>query len=190
MSNYEEMSLEQIGAHAKAHVDTADKYEGKRDEHIKSAGLYLIEAKARVERTKGLTWPAWLLHNCPIGRSRADEIIMIADGRTTVEAVRAKKAESMAKTRAKRADPPPRGGKSSENPQQNQRPTSGTAAAEATPEAVVEEARATTDPRRVAIDEFSNRMRRFASALTNDELARLPTIAIEAFLKQQIGETQ
>ncbi|WP_157961517.1 hypothetical protein [Acuticoccus kandeliae] len=35
-----------------------------------------------------MTWPAFLGRYCPIGRSRADEIIMIADGRKSLEEVR------------------------------------------------------------------------------------------------------
>lgn len=53
-----------------------------------SAGLYLKEAKQRVLKTRGMTFEKFLKDHCPIGRSRAYEVIAIADGTKTVEEVR------------------------------------------------------------------------------------------------------
>jgi len=78
--------LDQIGASAHGHYKVAEKAAGKAEEHYKSAGIYLKHAKLRVLKTRGLTWPRWLADNCPIGKSRADEVIAISDGRKTVEA--------------------------------------------------------------------------------------------------------
>lgn len=58
----------------------------KANDHAKSSGLYLAEAKARVAKRKDMTWPQFLQAHCDIGRSRADELIMIAEGRSEPEA--------------------------------------------------------------------------------------------------------
>lgn len=68
-------------------------------------GLTLEEAKTR--KPKRTTWPAFVKKHFDFGKSRADELIRIAKGKTTVEKVREGKRESTKKSRAKR---PPRGG--------------------------------------------------------------------------------
>lgn len=78
--------LEQLGASAHGHYTVAEKAAGKAEEHYKSAGIYLKHAKLRVLKTQGLTWPRWLADNCPIGKSRADEVIAISDGRMSPDA--------------------------------------------------------------------------------------------------------
>jgi hypothetical protein len=91
----------------------------KAEEHYKAAGIHLSEAKERVAHTKGQTWPAFLIKHCQIGLSRADELISIADGRTSLAEVRAKKAKSQASTMA-RYRAAASGGESSEIIQQEQ----------------------------------------------------------------------
>tara|TARA_B110000211_G_scaffold186859_1_gene212194 strand:- start:68 stop:589 length:522 start_codon:yes stop_codon:yes gene_type:complete len=80
--------LEQIGASAHGHYTVAAKAAGKAEEHYKSAGIYLKHAKLRVLKTRGLTWERWLMGHCPIGKSRADEVIAISDGTKTQEELR------------------------------------------------------------------------------------------------------
>jgi len=68
--------LDQLGGEIKARVEAADKSLGRAEDLYRSAGVMLIEAKERVLKTKGLTWPGWLRDNARITRSRADELIM------------------------------------------------------------------------------------------------------------------
>lgn len=58
------------------------------------------EAKERVKATKGLTWPEFLKVHVGLGRSRANELIMIGDGRKTVKGLREAGAARMQKSRA------------------------------------------------------------------------------------------
>lgn len=63
-----------------------------------SAGQCLKELKER--KPEGITWADYLGEcGIEVGRRRADELIAIADGRTTVEKVREDKAQSMAESR-------------------------------------------------------------------------------------------
>ena len=136
--------LEQIGASAHGHYTVAEKAAGKAEEHYKSAGIYLKpeHAKLRVLKTRGLTWERWLLDNCPIGKSRADEVIAISDGRMSPDApaerhkaYREKQKEARAPT-ARAADRP-------EKPNENNESRSYVQpkAAPATPEEEADEAR-------------------------------------------------
>ena len=80
--------LDTLGGLAKASIAAGDKSLDKAEQHYKSAGLYLAEAKERVARTKNLTWPAYLIKHCPIGRRQADLYIEMAEGRTSLAEVR------------------------------------------------------------------------------------------------------
>jgi hypothetical protein len=82
--------------------------EGKSADLKITLGLTLAEAKAR--KPDDITWPDFVKKHFNFGRSRADELIQIADGRTTVEKTREGRALSMRKQRA--ADPPTRVGES------------------------------------------------------------------------------
>jgi hypothetical protein len=64
-----------------------DKANEKVEQHYKSAGLYLIEARERV-KSEGQHWVAWLRENVVISPNRAYEIIAIADGSKTLEGIR------------------------------------------------------------------------------------------------------
>ena len=84
------LPITQLGSTIKAHMSTAEKYAGKSEEHYKSAGLHLMEAKARIAAGeydgkfgKFLT----LECNC-LSSSRAYELISIANGTKTVESLR------------------------------------------------------------------------------------------------------
>ncbi|SEN61550.1 hypothetical protein SAMN04488077_1222 [Roseovarius tolerans] len=96
--------LDQMGASAHAHYKVAEKAQGKAEEHYKSAGIYLSEAKRRVLRTRGMTFEKFLAEHCPIGKSRAYEVIAIADGTKTEEEVRARSNESSKAAHAKTRD--------------------------------------------------------------------------------------
>jgi hypothetical protein len=62
------------------------------------AGRLLIEAKARVNKS-GESWSSWVFKHCGIKQPRADELIRIAAGVTTVAEVRASTAARVAKHR-------------------------------------------------------------------------------------------
>ena len=74
------LPLDVRAATIKAHVKKGDDGLDKAEQHFKSAGGHLLKAKREVLRTKGLTWPAFLVGQCGLQRSRADELIAIANG--------------------------------------------------------------------------------------------------------------
>ena len=94
-------TLESLGREAKARIDQGDKAKDRAEQMYISAGLYLKEAKARVEKRKDITWVQYLIKHCPVGKSRAYELIAIADGRKTVEETVSRSTTSSAKTYAK-----------------------------------------------------------------------------------------
>ncbi|ESX29465.1 MULTISPECIES: hypothetical protein [unclassified Mesorhizobium] len=114
--SYEDLSLEQLGAQAYGHYQAGEKNNKRANDHAKSCGLYLIEAKSRVAKRKDITWPQFLKAHCDIGRSRADEIIMIIEGRTEPTAP----ANRVREWREKQAEVRRTYGKSSKIPQQKQ----------------------------------------------------------------------
>jgi len=84
----------------KAHIAKGDKAVEKADEHYKAAGIYLKELKAE----HGGTWAKWetlLKNKVGISTGRASELMQVADGRKTVEKLRADKAESVRQVRAR-----------------------------------------------------------------------------------------
>jgi len=109
--------LAQLGGEIKARVEAADKSLGRAEDLYRSAGVMLMEAKERVKATKGLTWPGWLRDNVVIGPRRADDLIMIAEGRTTLEELRVRNVVANRKFRAEAAS---RDAKSSEKTQRKQ----------------------------------------------------------------------
>src|SRR5690606_19981824 len=103
---FEELSLDQLGAHAHAHYKQGEKANNKANDHAKSAGLYLAEAKRRIdaevpygERTAA--WTDFLAAHCPLKRTRAEQLIAIATGETTVEEVQEREATAKRKQRAR-----------------------------------------------------------------------------------------
>jgi hypothetical protein len=93
------MSVPMLVRTVKAHLGKADKSEEKVEQHYRSAGLLLKELK--VYRPIDLTWIEYLRENFDISQEWADQLIRIADGKTTVEKVRAGTAGRMRKLRAK-----------------------------------------------------------------------------------------
>jgi hypothetical protein len=113
------MDLPSLGREGKARIEAGDKAKLRSEDMYRSAGLYLIEAKERVKRTKGITWPEFLLKYCPIGPRRADEIIMLADGRMSLEELRSVKAE---RERSRHVKTQRHGAETQPNTQRKQRP--------------------------------------------------------------------
>jgi hypothetical protein len=81
------------------HDRKIEEHETKRDEREVEVGAALKALKA--QKPNGIKWEQYL-EECGIDvhRSRADQLIRIADGRTTVEEERADTAERTAKSRA------------------------------------------------------------------------------------------
>ncbi|RUU39461.1 hypothetical protein EOD08_14810 [Mesorhizobium sp. M6A.T.Ca.TU.002.02.2.1] len=100
--SFEELTLERIGLQAYAHYKSGEKANNKAIDHAKSAGLYLAEAKRRLFETKEMSWPQFLKTHCKdaFKQHRADQLIAIVEGRTTIEEVRSNTAERVRKSRA------------------------------------------------------------------------------------------
>ena len=95
------------------HQEKIQEEENKLDEREVEVGVALKALKA--QKPNGIKWEQYL-EDCgiEIHRSRADQLIRIADGRTTVEEERADTAERTAKSRA---DLPLRSGESACEPE-------------------------------------------------------------------------
>jgi hypothetical protein len=81
------MSEAQLVRAIKAHIERGDKAKDKADQHYVAAGLRLKELK----ESHGGTWTEWeelLKTKIGIGKSRASELMQIADGRKTLVEVR------------------------------------------------------------------------------------------------------
>lgn len=89
----------QYGPTIIAHIEAGDRDERKADQHYRSAGLLLAEAKQCVPNFR-----AFLKDQCNgLSPSRAYQLIRIATNETSVDAERRRSRESMRKHRAKRA---------------------------------------------------------------------------------------
>lgn len=101
MTNASQLSITQLASTINAHTGKAENYTDKAEQHFKSAGLHLIEAKKRIaagEYEGGFV--KFLGDECKaLSSSRAYELIAIANGTKTVESVRADKAASMVRSR-------------------------------------------------------------------------------------------
>jgi hypothetical protein len=121
--------LDTLAATIKVRIEKGDKATSDADGHYLAAGMHLREAKERlpVERP-GLMFTGFIRNVCRMGTSRAYELIAIAEGRLTLEEIRAKKNESSkaahAKTReAAKAGFPLNSGKTKSQQQQVSRDT-------------------------------------------------------------------
>src|SRR5262245_9595182 len=86
----------------KARIAKGDKAKDKADQHYIAAGQYLKTLKAEHDEGGG-TWAEWealLKEKIGIGKSRASELMAIADGTKTVENVAADRRERQRKARA------------------------------------------------------------------------------------------
>jgi hypothetical protein len=82
-------------AHIKAHLAKAEKAEEKAFQHYGAAGSYLGWLKAKHDQ-RGGSWAEWeqlLKDKVGIGKSRASELMAIADGRKTPEEIRSDRRE-------------------------------------------------------------------------------------------------
>jgi bacterioferritin-associated ferredoxin len=98
------MNKSQLIRTIKAHIEEGDKAAEKSEQHYIAAGQHLKTLKAE----HGGTWAEWeelLKSKIGIGKSRASELMQIADGRKTVERVRSETAERTAKMRALQSSP-------------------------------------------------------------------------------------
>jgi len=73
-----------LARRVKALIEKADKAADKAEQFYKSAGLTIKEIKEKYPN-----WEAIVRDECGIGRSRAYELISIADGRSTLAMIRA-----------------------------------------------------------------------------------------------------
>ena len=109
------MNESQLIQTIKAHIAKGDKAKDKAEQHYIAAGQHLKTLKA----SHGGTWAEWeelLKTKIGIGKSRASELMRIADGTKTVEQVRADTAERTAKTRALQSSPL-RSGENADDPE-------------------------------------------------------------------------
>jgi hypothetical protein len=109
------MNEAQLVKTIKAHIAKGDHASEKAEQHYITAGQHLKTLKA----THGGSWAEWeelLKTKVGIGKSRASELMRIADGRKTVEQVRADTAERTAKTRALQSSPL-RSGENADDPE-------------------------------------------------------------------------
>jgi hypothetical protein len=92
---------------AAQYLDKAGQQTDKAEQHYISAGLTLMKLKGRQKELKKkkdevwLTWPDYVRVTFDLGPSRADELIRIGRGSTTVAETRADKAASVGTSRAK-----------------------------------------------------------------------------------------
>jgi len=98
--------IEEHEKKAEEHYNLASEHEEQCEEREVEVGKALRTLKAQMP--KGIKWEQYL-EECGIElhRSRADQLIRIADGRTSVEQERADQAERTAKSRAGLPLPPP-----------------------------------------------------------------------------------
>jgi hypothetical protein len=88
----------------KALVEKGDRAAEKADQFYKSAGIHIKEIKQRQSEH----WETIVREKCGLGRSRAYELMAIADGKTTLEKVRASSNERKKVHRAKPESVPER----------------------------------------------------------------------------------
>jgi hypothetical protein len=89
--------IEMLGKEILARIEAGEKAKSKSDEHFKSAGLQLIEAKGRVS-----DFSAFLREHCNgLSRSRAYELIAIGEGK--IDEVRTKTRQRTQRHRAETA---------------------------------------------------------------------------------------
>ena len=95
-----ERTIPELISTAKALQQKAEHAAEKAEQFYKSLGLTLKELKER--KPKGITWPAFVAKHFTIGKTRADELIRIASGTTTVEATKEAARQRQAKSRTGR----------------------------------------------------------------------------------------
>src|SRR5262249_42373504 len=87
----------------KALIEKADRAADKAEQLYKAAGIHIKEIKEQCE-----DWETIVREQCGLGRSRAYELMAIADGKMTLEKVRAETNERKKVHRAKSESVPER----------------------------------------------------------------------------------
>ena len=92
--------LEQLGKEILARVESGNKARQKSEDHYKAAGLRLLDAKKLAP-----DFDTFLTEHCDgLGRTRALELIAIAEGRTSNAEINAKANERKKRHRATKAE--------------------------------------------------------------------------------------
>src|SRR5262249_27220023 len=89
-------ALVNLARRVKALIDKGDRAAEKAEQFYKSAGIHIKEIKDQSD-----DWETIIRQECDIGRSRAYELMAIADGKTTLKKVRAAANERKKVHRAK-----------------------------------------------------------------------------------------
>lgn len=94
------IDVEQTIRRIKACIEKGDKAAERANDLYVTAGQHLLSLKQQHDADKG-TWAQWeeLLKKVGIGKSRASELMQIADGRKTVTEVRALTGDRTRKSR-------------------------------------------------------------------------------------------
>jgi hypothetical protein len=98
----------------RAHIAKGDKAKDKADQHYIAAGEHLKTLKAEHDGTWA-EWEALVKEKAGIGKSRASELMQIADGTKTVEQSRAANAAANKRLRDRRS--PSRDGENADEPE-------------------------------------------------------------------------
>jgi hypothetical protein len=85
----------------KEHLKVAGAAQEMADEHWLASGRILKRLKQM--KPEGVTWEAYVRREADLSQQRADELIRIAEGRTTVDKVREGKRQSVKKSRASKS---------------------------------------------------------------------------------------
>jgi hypothetical protein len=94
-------ALMQTAKTIRALISKGDAAADKAEQYYKAAGLSLkkMRAEFKADKQGDETWAQYVKKHCDVGIRRSQELIAIADGRTTLEKVRATKAESARRLR-------------------------------------------------------------------------------------------
>lgn len=91
----------------KALVSKGDQAKDKSEQYYVAAGKHLETLKdSGAHKREDMTWDAYVSERCGIGKSRAYELMQIADGRKTTEDVRADRRDRDQKAISKKKSPP------------------------------------------------------------------------------------
>jgi hypothetical protein len=101
---FTEEPLELVASTAVALIEKGDQALDKAEEFYKSAGIRIAECKRR--KPDEVSWAEFCKQHFNFGRRRADELIMIGDGRKTLKEVRQEKADGVKRLRALRSASP------------------------------------------------------------------------------------
>jgi hypothetical protein len=97
------MSEGQLVKTIRTHLAKAETLQGKANDHFVAAGIHIKTLKAQHDGAGG-TWAQWeekLRTQLNLGKSRASELMQIADGTKTIEGIRGAEAEKHRQLRAK-----------------------------------------------------------------------------------------